>query len=87
MRNRELFGEIAVRFGFIKTRDVEAALKIQEEEKSKGKHRLIGLIMLTEGILDTTQLIAILKEIETKQLKMPHPASKQNHGNYKEAHD
>jgi hypothetical protein len=81
MKKRELFGEVAVRLGFVKPRDVEEALKTQaEEEKTKRKRRLIGLIMLTEGILDTTQLIAVLKEMEVNQLRHAKSADK-NQGN------
>jgi hypothetical protein len=76
MAKKELFGEVAVRLGFIKPRDVEEALKTQGEEKAKGKHRLIGLIMLTEGTLDTTQLIEVLKEMEANQLKHMKSADK-----------
>lgn len=68
MKNRELFGEVAVRLGFVKPKEVQAVLKIQETERTaRKKHRLIGLIMLDKGILDTTQLIAVLKEIEAQQ--------------------
>lgn len=68
MRNRELFGEVAVRLGFAKPKDVQVALKVQEAERAaKGKHRLIGLIMLEKGLLDNSQLIEVLKEIEAQQ--------------------
>lgn len=76
MKNRELFGEVAVRLGFVKPKDVQVALKIQEAERSaRKKHRLIGLIMLDRGILDNTQLIAVLKEIEAQQNHKPRVTS------------
>ena len=70
MKNKELFGEIAVRLGFVKPKDVDAALKIQHEEKTKkNRHRLIGLIMLQMGVLGNDQLIDVLKEIENQSSK------------------
>jgi hypothetical protein len=63
MAKKGLFGEIAVRLGFVTQREVKSALKKQKELKQDNKHRLIGLIMLDMGIIDTTGLISILKEI------------------------
>lgn len=69
-RKRELFGEIAIRLGFVKLKDVQTALKTQESEREKSKDpRLIGLIMLDMGVLGTTELIAVLKEIESQQIR------------------
>lgn len=65
---RELFGAVAVRLGFTKRQEVNRALKRQKElREKKQKHKLIGLIMLELGILDTAQLIRVLKELELKQ--------------------
>ncbi|MBI4713011.1 MAG: hypothetical protein HY762_06905 [Planctomycetes bacterium] len=65
---RELFGAVAVRLGFTKRQKVNRALKRQKElREKKQKHKLIGLIMLELGILDTAQLIRVLKEMELKQ--------------------
>lgn len=70
MSKKELFGEIAIRLGFVKLKDVEAALKLQHEEKTKkNKHRLIGIIMLQMGVLGNEQLIEILREIENQASK------------------
>jgi hypothetical protein len=68
MAARELFGETAVRLGFATKADVERALTQQRamDEKSE-KRKLIGLILLENGILDTTQLIVILKEIDSQR--------------------
>lgn len=67
-RDRELFGEVAVRLKLVKPKDVETALKIQQELKQQGKkHKLIGLILLEMGVLDTAGLIAVLKEMESKK--------------------
>lgn len=65
---RELFGEVTVRMGFVTKAEVNAALTVQRElQKKRRKHKLIGLIMLEMGILSTTQLISILKELEIKE--------------------
>jgi hypothetical protein len=70
MKKKELFGEIAVRLEFVKPKDVEAALKIQEEAKvKKNRHRLIGLIMLQMGVLGNEQLIEVLRVIENRTSK------------------
>ncbi|MDQ7778380.1 MAG: hypothetical protein RDV41_01565 [Planctomycetota bacterium] len=65
MAEYELFGEIAVRLGFAQKADVDKALAAQAEADRKGERRkLIGLILLESGALDTTQLILILKEMD-----------------------
>lgn len=61
---RELFGAVAIRLGFITKKQVKKSLEKQGALKTKGFHRLIGLIMLDMDYLDTTQLIKILKEME-----------------------
>ncbi len=68
MEKPELFGKIGVRLGFIRSNDVDKALKIQEDLKKKYKpHKLIGIILLEMGALGTTELIAVLKEIEEQR--------------------
>ena len=70
MAKLELFGKAAVRLGFIRAREVEKALKIQQELKQKHKpHKLIGIILLEMGALGTTELIAVLKEMEQQREK------------------
>jgi hypothetical protein len=64
MREKELFGEIAVRLGLATPQQVKLALKKQRQLEQNNKHRLIGLIMLDMNVLDTTGLINILKEID-----------------------
>ncbi|MEK7449482.1 MAG: hypothetical protein AAB019_08360 [Planctomycetota bacterium] len=65
--SRELFGEVAVRMEFVTKRDVQAALKVQQQLRQRGRNKLIGLIMMEMGLLSTTQLIAVLKELELKE--------------------
>lgn len=57
-----LFGEVAIRLGFVRPADVERALRLQQEEVDAGKpHRLLGIVMLQEGMLTGAQLIEILR--------------------------
>lgn len=63
MRQKELFGEIAVRLRLATPKQVKLALKKQRQLKKNNIHRLIGLIMLDMNIFDTTGFISILKEI------------------------
>lgn len=58
----ELFGEIAVKLGFITQDDIKKALAVQKKDIAQGKpHRLIGLVMLEEGMIDNAQLIELLR--------------------------
>ncbi len=60
---KPLFGQAAIERGFCTAQDVEKALKIQQEQDRKGeKHRLLGIIMIGEGLLSTAQLIEMLQE-------------------------
>ncbi len=63
----ELFGDIAVRLGFVTSFDVVRALERQKREMEEGnQHKLIGMHMLEMGLLSTSQLIEILKYYEKK---------------------
>jgi len=65
VKQKEKVGEIAVRLGFITPEEVHKALRRQQEiEKTEGKRRLLGLVMVEQGLLSTTQLIEVLKELE-----------------------
>ncbi|GEM_PF-2982263 len=60
---KTLFGQAAVERGFCTSQDVEKALKIQREQDRIGeKHRLLGIIMIGEGLLSTANLIEMLQE-------------------------
>ncbi len=64
---RPRFGEVAVARGYCTARDVTRALKIQaDQDRLGGKHPPAGIIMISEGILSTTQLIEILKQYDAK---------------------
>ncbi len=56
-----------MRRGFLTAAQVETALRAQRLLGERGqKHKLIGLVMLELGLLGTTELIEILKEISQR---------------------
>lgn len=60
----ELFGQVAVRKGFVSPQQVEEALARQKELTAHGHpHKLIGMIMLESGALGTTELIEVLRDL------------------------
>jgi hypothetical protein len=62
----EPFGQVAVRKGYINQQQVTDALSRQKHITSSGfPHKLIGLIMLEMGVLGTTELIEVLREMNT----------------------
>ena len=64
---QELFGAIAQKKDYVTAADVNKALAIQKEMNSHGHHKLIGLIMLEQGMINSAQLLEILKYIEEQQ--------------------
>ncbi len=64
------FGQVAKRLGYCSQEDVQSALdqqrKLQVEEDTE---KLIGMIMLDQGILTTDQLISVLRVLEHKHKK------------------
>ena len=63
---RELFGQLAIRKGYITPEQLDQALARQKQIVAEGaKHKLIGLLMVEMGFLTNGQLIAILKNIES----------------------
>lgn len=60
------FGEIARRLGYVRAEEVEKALEIQRRRVERGEsHKMLGLILLEQGNIDTEQLIEVLKRYET----------------------
>ena len=58
------FGTIAVKKGFVTTDQVIEAMNIQIlEDMEKREHRLIGSILLDQGILNISQIDEVLKEM------------------------
>ena len=61
-KSYEPLGKVAVKLGFCTMEDVHNALEIQKNlPKQQKGHKLLGMIMLEEGIISNEQLIAILK--------------------------
>jgi hypothetical protein len=58
------FGILAVEKGFITADQVIEALKVQVmEDVEKGKHRLIGLILLEQGLISLSQIEEVLQSL------------------------
>ncbi len=67
---REKFGRMATRMGFVTETQVKGALDIQREMDDSGQpHKLIGLIMLEQGMVSNSQLIEMLRYYELQQEK------------------
>ncbi len=65
---RELFGQIALKKGFISEHQLDDALSRQKQLKQSGqRHELLGLIMIEINVLSNAQLIEILKYIEAQR--------------------
>jgi hypothetical protein len=63
---REPFGQVAVRKGFVTQVQVTEALARQKSIAEGGTaHKLIGMIMLEMGSLGTTELIDVLRELNS----------------------
>lgn len=61
---REPFGQVAIRKGYVNEQQVREALARQKDLIQNGApHKLIGMIMLEMGALDTTELIEVLREM------------------------
>lgn len=61
---QDLFGQIAIRRGFVTPEQLDAALATQNH-RPVGTPRLLGLIMLDEGFITTGQMIEILREVRS----------------------
>jgi hypothetical protein len=69
---RRLFGEIASALEYTTAKDLEAALDIQRQMDVRGEpHKLLGIIMLQQGMISSEQLIKILKEMEKERGQSP----------------
>lgn len=73
---KEFFGEIAIRMGFITHEQLDEGLRLQKEMDRQGTHKLLGMLMLQEGMLSNSELIQILKYMEAKaKQKAPRAGS------------
>ena len=72
MARQELFGEIAVRLGFVNRGQVDQALATQKHAQGSGQtHKLIGMHLLDAGALTSAQLIEVLREMERQRATVP----------------
>jgi hypothetical protein len=63
---REPFGQVAIRKGYATQLQVAEALTRQQSISGTGEaHKLIGMIMLEMGSLGTTELIDVLRELDS----------------------
>ena len=63
--SREPFGQVAIRKGYATQLQVTKTLTRQQTIVGTGSaHKLIGMIMLELGSLDTTELIDVLRELD-----------------------
>ncbi len=68
----QLFGEAAVRKGYVTPQQVEEALARQKELAANGHpHKLIGMILLESGALGTTELIEVLRDLQPPAVTVP----------------
>ena len=73
VQEKKLFGEICVERGFVTSQDVGKALAVQAGLRKDGKpHKLIGIIMHEMGMLDNSQLIAVIKEMDNRSKLARH---------------
>ena len=69
--NQKRFGAIAVEKGFITEEQLFQALKIQAKENvEEGKHRLLGQILLEEGLITASQIEEVLEVINHQLVYM-----------------
>ena len=67
IKNR--FGTIAVEKGFITTEELMEAMAIQANENvEESKHRLIGQILLDEGLLTESQIDEVLEALNNTMI-------------------
>jgi len=69
--NQKRFGAIAVEKGFITEEQLFQALKVQAKENlAEEKHRLLGQILLEEGLITAPQIEEVLDVINHQLVYM-----------------
>lgn len=62
---RELFAEMAVQKGYCSRKDIDEAMQKQNEMEEKDHHhKMLGLILLQDGIIDNAQFINLLVDLD-----------------------
>ena len=65
---RKPVGQIAIELKFATPAQVRKALRIQRREDAEGlPHRLLGIILASEGIISTSDMIQILKYYQNEK--------------------
>ena len=60
-----MFRKVAIRLGYVTKEQVREALLIQKHLRENNKeHKLIGMVMLEQGMLGTTELIEIIRQMQ-----------------------
>lgn len=68
MEDNEYFSAIAQRRNYVTAENIERARAVQQEKYEQDKeYKLLGIIMLELGMLSSSQLLDILREIESVQ--------------------
>ena len=60
----EPFGARAMMMGFVTTDQIEAALSRQQQLADSGVKKLLGMILVEMQVINTTQLLAVLRTYE-----------------------
>lgn len=67
-----LFGEIAIRKGYVTATQVRKALEVQAETVRKGeRHKLIGVLLVDLGYLTPAQVMDVLATSDAEQATRP----------------
>jgi hypothetical protein len=62
---KEPFGARAMMLGLATTEQIESALTRQRSLADRGEKKLLGMILVEMQVLNTTQLLAILRTYES----------------------
>ena len=58
------FGEVALKLGYLNPEQLLDALNRQQQLRTAGQNKLIGLILLEMGMLDNFKLVNVLRQME-----------------------
>lgn len=76
MDERRLFGQIAVKLGFIDAAVLHRALDVQIEERRAGKgHKLLGVILVEGGFMTAGQVFEVLQAFDVEETERGQPGA------------
>lgn len=62
---KRLIAELAVKKGFCSKHDADKALLLQKKAESGGKPgKMLGMVMLENGIIDNAQFLTLISELD-----------------------